>query len=117
MLGTILSIRSKEAVESTRLLLEQQGFRVISATDFKQVEAACAEAQFDLVLIGDAIEPKIKKAIVALLRDRRSAAPVLELYHGKPELEDVYSVDAVSPDDLIASVNRVLKQVRSSQSA
>jgi DNA-binding response OmpR family regulator len=117
---TILSIRATQAMaEATRLLLEEQGFRVVSATDFRQVEAACAQGQFELVLIGDAIEPRTKKAIAALIRDRCSVTvPILEIYTSKPELDNVHSVSASDPPaELIQTLKTILNQQHTGQSA
>ncbi len=105
--------------EATRLLLEDHGFQVVSATDFRQVEAACADGRFNLVLIGDAIEPRTKKAIATLIHDRRAVkVPILEIYSSKPELDNVHSVaGSKPPDDLIRTLKSILNQHEAGQSA
>jgi DNA-binding response OmpR family regulator len=107
--ATILCIRATPALaEATRLLLEQHAYEIVTATDFKQVEAACTNIRFDLALIGDNFDPRIKKAIYLLIKENCAKVPILEMYKGNPAIDNAEHVNAASPDELILAVRRML---------
>jgi hypothetical protein len=118
MAATIFCIRATPALaEATRQLFEQYAYEIVTATDFKQVEAGCANIQFDLALIGDNFEPRIKKAIALLLKEHCPDVPILEIYKDTPVTEASEFVQEGSPDELVKAVRRMLGKVKSPVSA
>jgi DNA-binding NtrC family response regulator len=117
--ATIFCIRATPALaQATRQLLEQYAYEIVTATDFKQVEAGCANIQFDLALIGDDnFEPRIKKAIALLLKEHCPDVPILEICKDTPVTEASEFVQEGSPDELVKAVRRMLGKVKSPVSA
>jgi hypothetical protein len=94
--------------EAKRQLLALHPYEFVTATDFKQIEAACANIRFDLALIGENFEPAIKIAIFFLLRKHCPQVPILEIYKDIPVIEDSEYVKAGSPDEIVKAVQRIL---------
>jgi hypothetical protein len=67
-------------MESRRLILQHAGHTVITARDERELSSACAKHQFDVAVIGQAVSPKVKKALAQLLRKECPSARILELY-------------------------------------
>jgi CheY-like chemotaxis protein len=67
-------------MESRRLILQHAGHTVITARDERELTSACAKHEFDVAVIGQATSPKVKKALVQLLREKCPATRILELY-------------------------------------
>jgi CheY-like chemotaxis protein len=69
-----------------KLLLEQAGHTVITATSEPNLAFACEHYDFDVVVIGQVMSPRNKKALASIIRERRPSAKILELcllYEGK----------------------------------
>lgn len=107
--ATVLCICLVPAVaETQRLLLEQQGYRVFLATNFHEIEEIARQTPLDCALVGADIEPKMKRAIAAMLQDKFPATAILEVCRFSPEIEGVAYVLAESPDDILGAVNDLL---------
>ena len=110
MAKRILSIVGDAGLRNARrMLLEAQGYEVVSASDFKEVREACENASFDLVIIGHSLDPKTKRAIAVTIREHTPGVPILEMCLVSPEIKDAEFSTSDSPADLIASVRRILQ--------
>ena len=75
----ILSISYDRALLQTRrMLLEEAGFEVISASSFREAFDLCRAGAFDLLIIGHSIPPNDKASMIATAR-RGAKAPVLSI--------------------------------------
>ena len=111
MSSRILCIAATEPILQTRqLLLERNGYQVVPALNFRQVEEACREGNFDLAVVGQEIEAKIKKAIGIKMRELRPQAPILEMCRYSPEIEGSHFTVSDSPEELLTSIADVLNR-------
>lgn len=111
MAHRILCISTTEAILQTRkLLLQRNGYEVISARNFKEVEDACRQRNFDLALVGHDMEPKIKKAVGLKIRQYLPQAPILEMCHYSPEIEGSTFTVTESPAELLQIMAEILGQ-------
>ena len=79
MQARILSVSYDRALLMTRqLMLEAQGYSVVSALGFKEAERQCQEHCFDLLIMGHSIPAADKLALVALFR-AVSRGPVVSI--------------------------------------
>lgn len=84
MAYTLIIAQSQFAAEAMQKALQQRGHFVVAATDFDQVRKSCSNLNFDLVVIGDAISPRIKKALALELREYCGQSPLLEICKSEP---------------------------------
>jgi len=79
-LATLLLVVATETAMRLRLdWLEKAGYRVSPACSLKDVEQACNKHAFDIVLVADGVEPKMKKAIAFAVRHYLPEAPILQM--------------------------------------
>jgi len=109
----ILSISYDEPLLVTRqLLLEHEGYNVISAVGFAAAMEVCnIRHDFDLILMGHSMPQSDKRALIATLRTK-CTAPLLSITrHGdSPIPEASYSVDSHDgPVVLLEAVRVALK--------
>jgi hypothetical protein len=90
--------------------LERAGYRVTSASTLKEVEQACNAEKFDMVLVADALEPRMKKAIGLMIRHFLPNAPILQLGRTRPDLDGNCFVTSGSREDVLRSVSRILSR-------
>jgi DNA-binding response OmpR family regulator len=110
MAKRILSIVGDAGLrKARRMLLQAQGFEIISAGDFREVREACETYAFDLVIIGHSLDPKIKRAIAVSIRESNPDTPILEMCLVSPEIKGAEYSTSDSPADLIAAVRRILQ--------
>jgi hypothetical protein len=100
-------------LQTRKLILERAGHTVISVTDERELAAACREHVFDLAVIGEAVSPRMKRAVASSIRARCPSARILELYqrHQGKILEDADSwmeVPAEVPTELAEHVNELV---------
>jgi CheY-like chemotaxis protein len=62
-----------------KLLLEQAGHTVITATSQRNLAFACEHYDFEVAVIGQVMSPQTKLALVAIIRKRCPSAKILEL--------------------------------------
>lgn len=67
-------------ITTRKLILENAGHNVVTATDESSVRAACKLQAFDVAVIGQAGSVKAKQQIMTLIRRHCPSAKVLELY-------------------------------------
>ena len=100
-------------IEARKQLLEQAGHTVFDARDGRAVVAACAAQQFEVAVIGQAVSPRIKRHIAALIRQHCPAAKLLEMYEphqGRaiPDADDWMDTFPQNPGELTARVERLV---------
>jgi hypothetical protein len=106
---TILCISANDAILQTRkLLLEKNGYQVIPALNFREVEDACRSGNFDMALIGQDIEAKPKKALGFKIRELCPRVLILEMCRYSPEIEGAAFTVSDSPDELLLTISEVL---------
>jgi hypothetical protein len=101
----ILCISATEPIMQTRkLLLERNGYEVLPALNFKEVEEACKARKFDLALVGHDIEAKIKRALGIKIREFCPVTPILEMCRYSPEIEGSTFAVTDSPAELLQAI-------------
>ena|SRR5215510_7624028 len=87
-------------VKTRQLILQQAGHTVVTAMDESAVTSVCQQHKFDVVVIGQAASPTVKRQILELIREHCPTAKVLELYRFSSNrvLEDADSWLAVPAD-------------------
>ena len=106
----ILSISYDATLLATRrLLLEREGYEVVSAEGFAAAIEVC-DNHFDLIIMGHSIPQKDKRAIVAELRKHGCVVPVLSLLriHEHPIPEATHGVDPADPVAMLNAVKGIL---------
>ena len=103
-------------LETRKLILEQAGHFVISATDKWTVIAACQRWAFDVAVIGQSVSSENKIAIGSLVRLYCPTAKILELHptYQKKALDDADSwlaVPADVPQELADRVGELAKPI------
>lgn len=109
---TVLWISSYPALrETTKLMIEAEGFEFHSASDFLQVEAACQTDRFQLAVVDPTLTPKIKRAIGAVIRQKRPQTLILELCQVSSEIPDAdYILIGHDPGALIRLVKSIARE-------
>jgi DNA-binding response OmpR family regulator len=112
----ILSISDNDAIRVTRhMMLQNQGFEVVSVANLRETRGALRSGDFDLVILGVSIEGDTKREMAATARRLCEQAQILELCRISPEVPDAehYLISA-EPEDVDRAVARILRgeQVR-----
>jgi DNA-binding response OmpR family regulator len=115
----ILIVSDHAEEELTRAGLEQRGFGVESEQDFANAYRRLEASAFDLVIVDAKLAtsgvefvkrlratPKLNKIFVLTIADWGTGQPTLGLTAGA----DAYEPKPVSPERLIAAVERLLRQ-------
>jgi DNA-binding response OmpR family regulator len=109
MAKKILSISYQEPLLQTRhMLLEQQGYHVISALGFTEAMTHCRIGGFDLFVLGHSIPTRDKDELIRTFRENCNA-PILSLRrHGEPEVDAAeYHIFPDDPRELLNKVAEV----------
>lgn len=109
--ATLLLIVATEPALRLRLdWLERAGYRVRTACSLKEVDQACNGLVFDIVLIADTVEPRMKKAISHTVRHYLPEAPILQIGRIRPDIDGGNSfVTGDSREGVLESVSKILK--------
>lgn len=109
---TVLWISGYAALlATTKLMLEAEGFDVHTASDFLQVQSACNEDRFQLAIVDHTLASKIKRAIAAVIREKRPGTFILELCQVSSEIPDTdYILIGHEPDALVKMVLRIARE-------
>ena len=109
---TVLWISGYAALlATTKLMLEAEGFDVHTASDFLQVEAACHADKFQLAIVDHTLAPKIKRAVAAVIREKRKGTYILELCQVSSEIPDAdYLLIGHQPQALVQMVLRIKRE-------
>jgi CheY-like chemotaxis protein len=99
-------------LQTRRLILERAGHNVVTATDERDIMAACGQHAFDIAVIGQTVSSNGKRQIMVAVRKHCPTAKVLELYRSNTGriLDDAdawLEVPADVPDDLAKQVNEL----------
>ena len=102
-------------LETRKLILERAGHTVITATDQRQVAAACEKHQLGVAVIGQTVAPPMRKLIASLIRKHCRSAKILELYppyEGRvvKDADDWLEVPVDIPDDLVERVEELIQK-------
>jgi DNA-binding response OmpR family regulator len=99
---------SESALILRKKSLLEAGFQVTGALNLKEIEASCRGHNFDLIMVGPNIGPRMKISIANLLRDRCPEVPILEMGRVSPEIQGAHSVVGDSPAELVQAVRLIL---------
>jgi CheY-like chemotaxis protein len=105
----LLVVASDASRQPTLGWLEHAGYRVSAATSLKEVEQACRAESFDLVLVADTVEPRMKKAIGLAVRHFLPQAPILQIGRTRPDMDGDCFVSCDSREDVLRSVSQILR--------
>ncbi|HEY2496303.1 MAG TPA: hypothetical protein VGK24_04480 [Candidatus Angelobacter sp.] len=109
--ATLLLIVATEPALRLRLdWLERAGYRVRTACSLKEVDQACHSQPFDVVLIADTVEPRMKKAIGHTVRHYLPETPILQMGRIRPDIEGNSFVTGDSREGVLESVLKILKR-------
>jgi CheY-like chemotaxis protein len=107
--ASLLLVAATEAARQLGLeWLERAGYRVSTAGSLKEVEQACNAENFDMVLVADAMEPRMKKAIGLAVRHFLPEAPILQIGRTRPDMDGNCFVTGDSREDILRSVTKIL---------
>jgi DNA-binding response OmpR family regulator len=113
----ILSVSYDEVLLTTRgLLLQREGYEVISASDLKSALLKCEEGDFDLFLLGHSIDPSDKRKMVEAFR-LRCDGPVVSLRRNAWE-ENTDGADyhiSPDPEPLLKLITEIIGEKKESQ--
>jgi CheY-like chemotaxis protein len=105
----LLVAATNDALRTHRDWLEKAGYRVSPACSLKEVEQACHAGDFDMILVADAVEPKMKKAIGLTIKHFFPNAPILQVGRTRPDIDGNCFVTSDSREDVLRSVSRILR--------
>jgi len=109
--ATLLLIVATEPALRLRLeWLERAGYRVKTACSLKEVDQACQGQAFDIVLIADSVEPRMKKAIGHAVHYHNPDAPILQIGRIRPDMEGNSFVTGDSREGVLQSVMNILNR-------
>lgn len=89
--------------------LKDAGYQVSPASSLKDVESACDSGKLDMVLMADAVEPKMKKAIGLTVRERFPETPILQMGGANPDIDGNCFVTGDSQEEILRSVTKILR--------
>jgi CheY-like chemotaxis protein len=105
----LLVVDTDEALRLHRGWLEAAGYSVTPASSLKEVEQAC-HASFDMVLMTDSVDPKMKKAIGKVIRHFFPETPILQMGRTRPDIGGNCFVTSDSRDAVLRSVSKILRR-------
>jgi CheY-like chemotaxis protein len=106
----LLIVATEPALRLRLEWLERAGYRVRTACSLKEVDQACQSQIFDVVLIADSVEPRMKKAIGHSVRHHLPEAPILQMGRIRPDLDGNSFVTGDSREGVLQSVLKILKR-------
>jgi hypothetical protein len=107
----LLIVATEPALRLRLDWLERAGYRVITACSLKDVDQACHSQPFDIILIADSVEPRMKKAIGLTVRHYLPEAPILQMGRIRPDIDGGNSfVTGDSREGVLKSVSKILKR-------
>jgi len=105
----LLIVATEPALRLRLDWLERAGYSVRTACSLKEVDQACQGQMFDVVLIADSVEPRMKKAIGHTVRHHLPEAPILQMGRIRPDLDGNSFVTGDSREGVLESVLKILK--------
>lgn len=117
----ILSIGAEPSLQvSRKMILEQAGFVVVSASNIHEGLAECESHKFGLFLVCQSISAPEKQVLTQALREKCPGIPVLEMHsHDTPRLVGAdFTVETVDgPEMLVLTVQRIFDKARAAAAA
>jgi DNA-binding response OmpR family regulator len=105
----ILSISPSEVLRTTRqLILEQEGYQVLSLADPSEGHAFSTDDKFDLAIVGHNFRGQDKRKIAQLINKQFPGLPILELCLHSPEIPGADFILSDSPDEILIAVREIL---------
>jgi hypothetical protein len=105
----LLVVATDAALRQREQWLQSAGYRVSGASSLKEVEQACHSGNFDMILVGDAVEPRMKKAIGLTIRHYFPDTPILQIGRIRPDIDGTCFVTDDSCEDVLRSVSKILR--------
>lgn len=106
----LLIVATEPALRLRLEWLERAGYRVSTACSLKEVDQACQGQIFDIVLIADSVEPRMKKAIGHAVHHHNPDAPILQIGRIRPDMEGNSFVTGDSREGVLQSVMNILNR-------
>jgi hypothetical protein len=106
----LLIVATEPALRLRLEWLERAGYRVKTACSLKDVDLACQGQVFDIVLIADSVEPRMKKAIGHAVHYHNPDAPILQIGRIRPDMEGNSFVTGDSREGVLQSVMNILNR-------
>jgi len=106
----LLIVATEPALQLRLDWLERAGYRVRTACSLKEVDQECQSQAFDIVLIADSVEPRMKKAIGHTVRHYLPEAPILQMGRIRPDIDGNSFVTGDSREGVLESVSKILKR-------
>src|SRR6476646_8154377 len=103
----LLIVATEPALRLRLEWLERAGYRVKTACSLKDVDLACQGQIFDVVLIADSVEPRMKKASGQAVSHHLPEARILQMGRIRPEIDDNSFVTCDSREGLLQSVSKI----------
>jgi CheY-like chemotaxis protein len=108
--GSLLLVMDTDAAVRSRLeWLQRAGYQVSPACSLEDVEQACTSGKFDMVLVADAVDRRMKKAIGLTVRQHFPEAPILQMGRTHPDIDGACFVTGDSQEDILRSVTKILR--------
>lgn len=110
MSKNILSVSYDQALLATRkMLLEQQGYDVISALGFTEAVEQCQKSHFDLFIMGHSIPDKDKLHLIKTFK-KHCPAPIVSLERfGEKQVPCDFYASPYDPANFIKVVTDILE--------
>jgi hypothetical protein len=107
----ILSISENDALRVTRhIMLKNKGYDVVSVANLREVRKALKAGDFDLVIIGVAMDGNVKRDMAGATRKLSRGALILELCRISPEVADAdHHLFSAEPEEVDQTVGRILR--------
>jgi CheY-like chemotaxis protein len=105
----LLIVATEPALRLRLDWLERAGYSVRTASSLKDVDQACHSQCFDVVLVADSVEPKMKKAIGLTVRHYLPDAPILQMGRTRPDIDGNCFVTGDSREGVLKSVSKILR--------
>jgi CheY-like chemotaxis protein len=106
----LLIVATEPALRLRLEWLQRAGYQVKTACSLKEVDQACHSHAFDVVLISDSVEPKMKKAIGLTVRHYLPEAPILQMGRVRPDIDGLSFVTGDSREGVLDSVSMLLER-------
>lgn len=106
----LLIVATEPALRMRLDWLERAGYSVRTACSLKEVDQACHSNHFDVVLVADSVEPRMKKAIGLAIRHHLPEAPILQMGRIRPDLDGNSFVTGDSREGVLKSVSKILQR-------
>ena len=108
-MARILSISPLEVLRTTRqLILEQEGYQVLSLADLSQGHTFSKDDKFDLAIVGHNLRGQNKRKIAEVINKQFPGLPILELCFHSPEIPGADFIFSDSPDEILGAIREIL---------